>query len=62
MIGRECVLYTLDGELEATIAKEYDDGKYVQVKSKDGTAAIKVYKSLAERKFENDPCPTFFAC
>ena len=57
---RACILYTMDGELPAKATDDHNGRTFIQ--SDDATVSMTVYTTLAQRKYEADPCPTFFNC
>lgn len=62
---RTCILYTLDGEIEAVAEPATEDWagrQVIPIKSMCGQYEIQVEKGWAESKFDRSDKPTFYAC
>lgn len=57
---KSCILYTLDGEFDATIKPV--DNRVSNIESNNGKYSIRVLNTLIRHKFEGDTKPVFYSC
>lgn len=61
-IGRPCVLYTLDGEKPARVTGVVPGRLAYIITAADGSLSMAVLLSVVLGKYQDDTCPTFYAC